>query len=65
MKTKFDDKVRATYKIPEAAAVCGVGESAIRKAVKAKLIPTITLSRTILIPRAALHRWLDSGGQAA
>lgn len=65
MKTKRDENVRRTWTIPEAARAAGTGERAIREAVKAGTIPSIRLSRNILIPRAAFTRWLDSGGQIA
>ena len=56
---------RATYKVPEAAKVAGVGECAIRKGITDGKIPHIRFGRNILIPKSAFHRWLDSCGTAA
>ena len=65
MKLK-ENKQAATYKVPEAAAVAGVGDMAIRNGIKAGTIPHIKFGRNILIPKAAFHRFLDScGGQTA
>lgn len=59
----------ATYRVPEAARVAGVGGLAIRSGIKNGRIPHIRFGRNILIPKAAFHRWLDScgepGGEAA
>jgi excisionase family DNA binding protein len=55
---------RATYKVPEAAKVAGVGQIAIYKGVADGTIPHIRFGRNILIPRAAFHKWLDSCGAA-
>lgn len=63
MKTQFDENVRATYKVPEAARVAGSGPAAIRKGIASGLIPHIRLGRNILIPKRAFHQWLDSCGQ--
>jgi excisionase family DNA binding protein len=53
----------ATYRVPEAARVAGVGNAAIRKGVHNGTVPHIRFGRNILIPRAAFHRWLDSCGR--
>jgi len=63
MKAKIDEKVRRTYRVPEAARVAGSGERAIRDGIREGRIPHIKLSRNILIPREAFHRWLESGGE--
>ena len=55
-------EVRATYKVPEAARVAGVGQSAIRIGIKQGRIPHIRFGRNVLIPKAAFIRWLDSCG---
>ena len=52
----------ATYKVPEAAQVAGVGDLAIRKGIAAGTIPHIRFGRNILIPKSAFHRYLDSCG---
>ena len=62
MKTKIDDTVRSTYRVSEAARVAGTGEKSIRDGIAAGIIPHIRISRNILIPRAAFHKWLDSAG---
>ena len=49
--------------MPEAARVAGSGERAIRDGIKDGRIPHIRLSRNILIPKDAFHKWLESGGQ--
>jgi excisionase family DNA binding protein len=64
MRTNLDPNVRATYKVGEAAKVAGCGERSIREGIKSGKIPVLPLSRTILIPRAAFHKWLDSGGKS-
>ena len=54
----------ATYKVPQAARVAGVGSAAIRRGVAEGTIPHIRFGRNILIPKSAFHRWLDSCGGA-
>ncbi len=56
---------RATYKIPEAARVAGTGPKAIRDGIAAGRIPHIRFGRSILIPKSAFARWLDSCGESA
>src|SRR5262245_21871447 len=63
MKTRIDEKVRATYKVLEAARVAVTGERAIRNGIAAGQIPHLRFGKNILIPRAAFHKWLDSAGQ--
>ena len=63
-KTNGDRAERAVYRVPEAARVAGVGQSAIRIGVKAGTVPHIRFGRNILIPKVAFHRWLDSCGEA-
>jgi excisionase family DNA binding protein len=64
MKENEGNPGRATYKVPEAARVAGVGNAAIRKGIKSGAIPHINFGRNVLIPKNAFHRWLDScGGQ--
>lgn len=64
MKTKIDDNVRATYRVPEAARVAGSGERAIRNGIADGTIPHLRFGRNIVIPRNAFHKWLDSCGQS-
>jgi excisionase family DNA binding protein len=51
---------RATYKVPEAAAVAGCGQREIRKGVAAGRIPHIKFGRNIVIPKVAFEQWLNS-----
>jgi len=65
MKLKTaDDESRATLKILEAAKIAGVGARSIYKGVADGTIPHLRFGRSILIPRAAFLRWLDSCGGA-
>jgi len=61
VKTQSNYQV-ATYKVPEAAQVARVGQSAIRKAIKMGRMPHVRFGRNILIPKSAFHKWLDSCG---
>lgn len=54
----------ATYKVAEAARIARVGSAAIRKGIHAGTIPHLRFGRSILIPRVAFHRWLDSCGDS-
>jgi excisionase family DNA binding protein len=64
-KSKRAADERATYRIPEAAKVAGVGSGAIRRAIAAGVIPAVRFGRITRVPKAPFHRFLDSGGQAA
>jgi len=50
---------RATYSIPEAAQIIGIGISLCRKLVKRGEIPAKVLGRRVVIPRKALEKWLE------
>ena len=63
MKKSHED--RATYKVPEAARVAGVGSLSIYKGIAAGTIPHIRFGRNILIPKHAFHEWLDTCGAGA
>jgi excisionase family DNA binding protein len=63
MRTRTNENVRATYRVPEAAQVAGTGTRVIRHLIADGSIPHIMFGRNILIPRVAFHRWLDSCGQ--
>jgi excisionase family DNA binding protein len=56
------DDQTATYKVPGAAKIAGVGQSAIRKGIAAGEIPHLKFGRNILIPKVAFHAWLNSCG---
>jgi excisionase family DNA binding protein len=60
MRLRTNDAVRATLKIPEAAAIAGTGTRAIRDGVADGSIPHLRFGRNILIPKNAFNRWLDS-----
>lgn len=62
VRTITNENIRSTYKVGEAAKVAGSGTRSIRNKIDAGEIPHIRFGRTILIPRVAFHRWLDSCG---
>jgi len=64
LRTAYDDS-RATFKVPEAAQVAGVGKRSIYKGIAAGEIPHLRFGRNILIPRTAFMRWLDACGAPA
>jgi excisionase family DNA binding protein len=49
---------RATYSIPEAAQIIGIGLSLCRELVKKGEIPAKVLGRRVVIPKKALDSWL-------
>jgi len=49
---------RATYSIPEAAQIIGIGLSLCRELVKRGEIPAKVLGRRMVIPKKALDAWL-------
>ena len=49
---------RATYSIPEAAQIIGIGLSLCRELVKKGEIPAKVLGRRVVIPKKALDNWL-------
>ncbi|MGE0117655.1 MAG: helix-turn-helix domain-containing protein [Dongiaceae bacterium] len=54
-------KRRATYTIPEVAAMLGVGRNQGYDAAKRGEIPTIKIGKRLLVPRAAMARLLLGG----
>jgi excisionase family DNA binding protein len=62
-KARRENEV-ATLKVPEAARIARVGTAAIYKGVKEGTIPHLPFGRTIIIPRAAFMRFLESCGEA-
>jgi excisionase family DNA binding protein len=50
---------RMTLTVTEAAELLGIGRSAAYEAARRGEIPTIRVGRRILIPRAALDRFLE------
>ena len=51
-----------TIRVPEAAALAGCGERAIRDAIAQGRIPVVPLGRTFLISRPVFVRWLETSG---
>jgi excisionase family DNA binding protein len=49
---------RATYSVPEAGAILGVGRSLAFSAAAAGTLPTIRVGKRLLVPRAALEKLL-------
>lgn len=48
-----------TYKIEEAAALLGLGRSATYAAAQRGEIPVVKVGKRLLVPRAALERFLE------
>ncbi len=63
MRRKQQEDTSAAYKVPEAARVMRCGPRAVYRLIEDGLLPHIKLGRNIIIPRAALHRWIDSAGK--
>ncbi|MHB1988250.1 MAG: helix-turn-helix domain-containing protein [Acidimicrobiales bacterium] len=55
---------RLTFTVEEAAERLGIGRATAYEAVARSEIPSIRIGRRILVPRAALERMLDGGGEA-
>jgi excisionase family DNA binding protein len=56
------ERETGTMRIEEVAAYLGVNHRVVRKLVKEKYIPRLAGTRTIVIPRHAFMKWLESGG---
>ena len=54
---------RLTFTVVEAAALLGIGRNSAYEAIKAGILPSVQIGRRILIPRAALERFLLKVGQ--
>jgi excisionase family DNA binding protein len=63
VRIKRDERNRATWRIREAAKVMGTGEKALRDAIKAGVIPHLRFGRSIVIPKSALAKFLESAGE--
>lgn len=50
---------RATYSVVEAAKIIGVGENSVYEAIREKRIPCRKFGRKIVIPKAALQKFLE------
>jgi excisionase family DNA binding protein len=55
---------RATYTVSEAAKVLGIGRNSAYEAIRQGQIPSIRIGARLLVPRAALERFL-AGEQMA
>lgn len=55
---------RATYSIPEAAQIIGIGLSLCRQLVRKGDIPAKVLGRRVVIPKKALNDWLGLSNNA-
>lgn len=53
---------RLSYTVDETSKVLGLGRVATYKAISEGVIPHIKIGKRILIPRAALDRWLENCG---
>lgn len=49
--------------VPEVAQVMGLSEGLIYQAIREGGLPHRRIGRRIIVPRAALHRWLLSAGE--
>ncbi len=49
--------------VPEAGRVLGMGRNAAYEAAKRGDLPTIRIGKLIRVPKAALHRLIESAGQ--
>lgn len=54
---------RATYTVPEAAAILGISRCTAYDAVRSGNIPSIRIGKRILVPKCALDRLLKNGSQ--
>jgi excisionase family DNA binding protein len=59
--SKTEHSPVATYSVPEAARVLGIGRDKAYEAARSGLIPALRFGRNIRVPRVALHRMLESG----
>jgi len=53
------------YEVPEAGALLGLGRGAAYRAAANGDLPTIKIGKLIRVPRAALHRLLESAQPSA
>ena len=54
---------RLTFTVVEAATLLGIGRNSAYEAIKSGILPSVQIGRRILIPRAALERFLLKVGQ--
>ena len=58
-RLKTTNQERLTMTVPECAQLLGVGRNNCYERAKAGEIPSIRVGKRLLIPRAALQKWLD------
>jgi excisionase family DNA binding protein len=56
---------KLTYSVEEAAQALSLGRNTVYEAVRCGQIPAIRVGRRVLIPAAALERWLAEASQQA
>jgi len=56
---------KPVFRVNEVAAIMRCSHPIVRKLVAKGVIPRVAASRTLLIPRAALLRWIDAGAPMA
>jgi excisionase family DNA binding protein len=56
-----DDNEGLTMTVAELASWLKIGKNQAYRAVKEKQVPAVRVGRRLLIPRAALNRWLGCG----
>ena len=54
---------RLTFTVVEAATLLGIGRNSAYEVIKSGILPSVQIGRRILIPRAALERFLLKVGQ--
>jgi excisionase family DNA binding protein len=60
--TKLDEVTEpATYSVPEAGRILGIGRDAAYEAARRGEIPLLQIGRLKRVPKLAFHRMLESG----
>jgi excisionase family DNA binding protein len=65
MVTETEAPEKLVYDVPEAGKLLGMGRSAAYEAARSGQLPTIKIGGRYKVPKAALHRLLESAGQGA
>ena len=58
----MDSNDKLTYSVLETSKLLGLSIGSVRAAIRTKQLPSLTIGRRILIPRAALDRMLAEAG---
>jgi excisionase family DNA binding protein len=61
---KTSDPEKAAFTVEEAARYIGLSRAGAYGAVRTGVLPHIRIGKRILIPKAALIRWLETAGAA-